>query len=124
LQRRNGKVDCFQILNWCIQKDTSGADLMYAVQQTECFVLWLASLRDLRAKLAVGRRLERAASGNLGDYKCLGGGVNELRINVSAGYRVYFTRKGASVIFLLVGGDKSTQTADILNARKLVEDMK
>jgi putative addiction module killer protein len=124
LQRRNGKVDCFQILNLCIQKDTSGADLMYAVQQTECFVLWLASLRDLRAKLAVGRRLERAASGNLGDYKCLGGGVNELRINVSAGYRVYFTRKGASVIFLLVGGDKSTQTADILNARKLVEDMK
>ncbi|MGE8399030.1 MAG: type II toxin-antitoxin system RelE/ParE family toxin [Burkholderiales bacterium] len=51
-------------------------------------------------------------------------GVSELRIDVSAGYRVYFTRKGAKVIFLLVGGDKSSQTADILKARKLVEEMK
>jgi len=97
---------------------------MYAVEQTESFALWLATLKDLRAKLAVGRRLERAESGNLGDYKSVGGSVSELRIDVSAGYRVYFTRKGAKVIFLLVGGDKSSQTADILKARKLVEEMK
>ncbi|EJT84055.1 addiction module killer protein [Pseudomonas putida S11] len=66
---------------------------MYLVEQTESFAVWLSSLRDLRAQLAIGRRLERAAMGNLGDVKWLGGGIGELRIDVAAGYRVYFAQK-------------------------------
>ncbi len=62
--------------------------------------------------------------GNLGDVKWLGGGIGELRIDVTAGYRVYFTQKGHKLVLLLVGGDKSTQAADILKARKLLKEMK
>ncbi|MGV8570708.1 MAG: type II toxin-antitoxin system RelE/ParE family toxin [Pseudomonas asiatica] len=97
---------------------------MYLVEQTESFAVWLSSLRDLRAQLAIGRRLERAAMGNLGDVKWLGGGVGELRIDVVAGYRVYFAQKGQRLVLLLVGGDQSTQATDILKARKLLKEMK
>ncbi|AVH39936.1 addiction module antitoxin RelB [Pseudomonas monteilii] len=96
---------------------------MYLVEQTESFAVWLSSLRDLKAKLAIGRRLERVAIGNLGDFKWLGGGLGELRIDVGAGYRVYFTQKGHRLVLLLVGGDKSTQVADILKSRKLLKEM-
>ncbi|HGY9623213.1 TPA: type II toxin-antitoxin system RelE/ParE family toxin [Pseudomonas putida] len=97
---------------------------MFLVEQTESFAAWLSSLRGLRARLAIGRRLERAAGGNLGDFKWLGGGIGELRIDGAAGYRVYFTQKGERLVLLLVGGDKSTQAADILKARKLLKEMK
>ena len=97
---------------------------MFLVEQTESFAAWLSSLRDLRARLAIGRRLDRAAGGNLGDFKWLGGDIGELRIDVAAGYRVYFTQKGERLVLLLVGGDKSTQAADILKARKLLKEMK
>ncbi|EKT4463190.1 MULTISPECIES: type II toxin-antitoxin system RelE/ParE family toxin [Pseudomonas] len=97
---------------------------MFLVEQTESFAACLSSLRDLRARLAIGRRLERAAGGNLGDFKWLGGDIGELRIDVAAGYRVYFTQKGERLVLLLVGGDKSTQAADILKARKLLKEMK
>ncbi len=73
-----------------------------------------------------GDRSEAGASsgGNLGDFKWLGGGIGELRIDVAAGYRVYFTQKGQRLVLLLVGGDKSTQAAEILKARKLLKEMK
>ncbi|MNP51598.1 hypothetical protein D3C76_1459350 [compost metagenome] len=62
--------------------------------------------------------------GNLGDFKALGGGISELRVDVAAGYRIYFTRKENRLIVLLVGGDKSSQAADILKARKLAKELK
>ena len=36
-----------------------------------------------------------------------------MRIDVGPGYRVYFTRRGRTVIVLLAGGSKHTQPADI-----------
>jgi len=57
--------------------------------------------------------------GNPGDVKLVGGGVSELRIDYGAGYRVYFVRRGETVIVLLGGGGKSTQAADIRAARSL-----
>lgn len=100
-----------------------GVHMMCVIEQTECFARWLACLKDLRARLAVGRRIERAAMGNLGDFKALGGGLSELRVDVAAGYRVYFTRRENRLIVLLVGGDKSSQVADILKARKLAKEL-
>ena len=43
----------------------------------------------------------------------LRGGVRELKINTGPGYRVYYTQHPDHIVFLLVGGDKSTQRADI-----------
>ncbi|WP_283190506.1 type II toxin-antitoxin system RelE/ParE family toxin [Pseudomonas sp. PMCC200344] len=95
----------------------------YLIQQTMIFATWHASVRDLRAKLAIARRIDRASAGNLGDIKPVGDGVSEMRVDVGAGYRVYFTMRNSVVIVLLAGGDKSSQTADIRRAKKLAKEV-
>ncbi|TPG90278.1 type II toxin-antitoxin system RelE/ParE family toxin [Pseudomonas caspiana] len=95
----------------------------YLIQQTMIFAAWHASIRDLRAKLAIARRIDRASAGNLGDIKPVGDGVSKMRVDVGAGYRVYFTMRNSVVIVLLAGGDKSSQTADIRRAKKLAKEV-
>ena len=50
--------------------------------------------------------------------------MRELRIDVGPGWRVYFIEVEGYVIVLLVGGNKSTQAADIKKARQMVNDLK
>jgi putative addiction module killer protein len=95
----------------------------YLIQQTMIFATWHTSVRDLRAKLAIARRIDRASVGNLGDIKPVGDGVSEMRVDVGAGYRVYFTMRNSVVIVLLAGADKSSQTADIRRAKKLAKEV-
>lgn len=64
-------------------------------------------------------RIERLASGHAGDIKPVGGGISELRIDYGPGYRLYLLRRGARLVILLCGGDKSTQTSDIAKARAI-----
>jgi hypothetical protein len=42
-----------------------------------------------------------------------GGGVWEARVMFGPGYRIYFAKDGAQLVLLLLGGDKSTQSADV-----------
>jgi len=77
----------------------------------------------MRGKIAIARRIERAARGNLGDVKAVGEGLSELRVDVGPGYRLYFVKREKVVIVLLAGGDKSTQQADIRRARKLAKEI-
>ena len=91
----------------------------HEIQQTRVFALWLLNVRDLRARIAIARRIDRVITGNLGDFESVG----ELRIDVGAGYRVYFTLRGGSIVILLVGGDKSTQPADIRQAKKMAKEI-
>jgi putative addiction module killer protein len=42
-----------------------------------------------------------------------------MRIDVGAGYRVYFMRRGEALYLLLAGGDKSTQARNIRRARNM-----
>ncbi len=86
------------------------------------FVEWLNSLRDRRARAKIRNRLTRIESGNLGDYRSVGEGVFELRIDYGPGYRVYFGQIGSTIIVILCGGDKSTQEQDILTAREYWRD--
>jgi putative addiction module killer protein len=95
----------------------------YSINQTENFVNWKNSLKDLKAKAAILRRIDRAEHGNLGDIKPVGGAVSEMRIDVGAGYRLYFTIRSSEILILLVGGDKSTQAKDIEKAIKLAKDL-
>lgn len=95
----------------------------YLVQQTSIFVQWHASVRDVRARIAIARRIERASAGNLGDVKPVGDGVSEMRLDTGAGYRVYFTMRNGVVIVLLAGGDKSSQSTDIKRAKKLAKEV-
>jgi len=82
------------------------------IHKTAIFAEWMAALRDVRAKAKIAARIDRMALGNPGDVEPVGEGVSELRIHYGPGYRVYFTRQAPTLIVLLCGGDKSTQTKD------------
>lgn len=96
---------------------------MFTVRQTQGFVDWLDALTDKRAQLRIVARLRQAEAGNLGDWKPVEGAVSELRVDVGAGYRLYFTRRGSVLIVLLTGGDKSSQKRDIRRALKLASEI-
>jgi len=59
---------------------------MYTIQQTHKFSQWLTKLKDMRARIAIARRLER---------------VFEMRVDMGAGYRLYYTMRGNELIILL-----------------------
>ena len=85
---------------------------------------WLGSLRDARAKAKIISAVDRMELGNLGDSEPVGEGVSELRLHYGPGYRVYYAREGKTIFILLCGGDKSTQSKDIKQAKKLWRDHK
>ncbi|MGD9941694.1 MAG: type II toxin-antitoxin system RelE/ParE family toxin [Burkholderiaceae bacterium] len=93
-----------------------------AGERQDLYIAWLRRLRDSRAKVAVVRRLARIEQGCFGDHKFCRDGIWELRINVGAGYRVYYALSGRRVVLLLCGGDKRTQTADIDRAVEYWQD--
>jgi len=76
----------------------------------------LDSLRDRNVRVRIKSRLERVEEGNLGDFKSVGQGVFELRINYGPGYRLYFGQVGLTIVVILIAGDKSTQEQDIRQA--------
>ena len=86
------------------------------VVETEAFQRWMERLKDAVARTRILARLKRASLGNLGDWKAVGGGVAEMRVDHGPGYRVYFTRRGDRLIVILAGGTKKTQAADIAKA--------
>lgn len=89
---------------------------MFEVRQSSIYRDWFDRLRDRQAKVRIDARISRLSMGNAGDAKDVGSGVSELRIDHGPGYRVYFSRKGKTIILLLCGGNKRTQQADIERA--------
>ena len=83
---------------------------------TDLYQEWADALRDSRAKVAVLRRVDRAAQGNFGDHRACRDGVSEMRVDVGSGYRVYYFQHGQTLVVLLCGGDKHSQDADISKA--------
>lgn len=96
---------------------------MLEIRKTGIFAAWLAGLRDERAKAAIAARIDRLALGNAGDVEPVGEGVSEMRIHFGPGYRVYFIRRGRTIIVLLCGGDKSSQVKDIKTAKTLAANL-
>ena len=97
--------------------------MMIEIRKTNIFAKWINGLKDIRARARVQARIERLAFGNPGDAKPVGEGVSELRVDYGPGYRVYFKKKGRTVIILLAGGDKRTQTKDIKMALRLARNL-
>ena len=95
---------------------------MFTVRRTLIFDDWLRRLRDRRATGRITSRILRAEGGNLGDVKAVGEGVSEMRIDHGPGYRLYYIRKEDTITVLLCGGDKSTQTRDIEEAKRLARE--
>jgi putative addiction module killer protein len=98
---------------------------MYFVEKTTEFDKWLRKLKDLRAKAKILFRIQKLENDeHFGDFKPVGDGINELKVNYAKGYRIYFKEVDGKIIILLIGGDKSTQQKDIEKAKEVWKKIK
>lgn len=83
----------------------------------EPFSDWIESL-DIRSQARIFAYIDRVASGGgRKTIRALGDGVFEIKMDFGPGYRVYFGEDGKTIILLLIGGDKKTQSKDIETAK-------
>lgn len=92
---------------------------MFRIETTAEFDRWLDGLRDKRAKTKIATRMVRIESGLLGDWKTVGGGVSEIRIDHGPGYRLYYTMRERVIVILLCGSDKRDQDKALRLAKEL-----
>ena len=93
------------------------------MEQTGTYRRWFKSLRDRQARARIRARVRRLEAGHPGDARPVGGGVVEMRVDYGPGYRVYYCRRGQSVVVLLAGGDKGSQARDIKKALRLARNL-
>ena len=95
---------------------------MPAIETTDAFDDWMGGLAPV-VQARIAARLRKLERGLWGDSKSVGAGVTELREHFGAGYRVYVTERGAELVIVLGGGDKSSQQRDIDRAILLVKQL-
>lgn len=91
---------------------------MFTIKRTPEFDEWFDGLRDLTTRIRLAVRLDKAQRGILGDVKSVGDGVFEMREFFGPGWRMYYVQRGAVLIIMLGGGDKSSQARDIAAAQE------
>lgn len=89
------------------------------VEKTDEYRHWIDGLKDQVGRARVLMRVDRLIHGNPGSHRNLIEGVSELKVDVGPGYRVYYSLRGARLLLLIAGGDKSTQAKDIAMALEL-----
>ena len=85
------------------------------------FEYWYESIKDPVTRFKISSRISRIKTGNLGDWKPLQDGVNELRVHYGSGFRIYFSKIENVVLLLLCGGDKGSQSKDIKKAKEYLK---
>lgn len=96
----------------------------FQVLQTEEYEKWAESLSDIKTSTRINVNVDRMQRGLFGDWKAVGDGVFELRLDFGPGYRVYYAKYGSFIVILLGGGDKSDQRRTIADAKRLWEGLK
>ena len=95
------------------------------VIKSETFARWIRKLKDRQAVARINAKIRRLSeTGSFGDVKPAREGLSEIRIDYGPGYRLYFVQRGTALVVLLVGGDKSTQDADIKLAIRIAKQWK
>ena len=97
--------------------------MKYELKSTKNFNKWFSNLRDIVAKRKILARFARVENGHFGDFKQLDSNLYELRFFFSGGLRVYYTIRNQQIVFLLVGGDKSSQQNDIKKSKRLLDEL-
>lgn len=98
---------------------------MFIIEKTVEFDKWLKKLNDLTAKAKILFRIHKLEQDeHFGDFKLVGEGIIELKINYAKGYRIYLKETNGKIIILLIGGDKSTQQKDIEKAKEIWKKLK
>ncbi len=85
------------------------------------FIEWMNSL-DKNTKIRIQSRLTRLLENNFGDHKKIDNEISELRFKFGSGYRIYYTEIDNIIVLLINGGDKSTQSKDILKAKSILQE--
>ena len=94
---------------------------MFRIERTVEFENWLEGLRDQRAVEKIATRLIRIEAGLLGDWKTVGDGVSEIRIDYGPGYRLYYTIRQQVIVILLCGSAKTDQKRTMRLAKELAK---
>ena len=92
----------------------------YEIKTTQDFDKWLKKIRDKKVLHRLDVRFNRIANGNFGDAKQIAANLFELRFFFGSGYRIYYTVRKKKIVLLLCGGDKSSQSKDIAQAKNLL----
>ncbi|MBE0506488.1 MAG: type II toxin-antitoxin system RelE/ParE family toxin [Marinospirillum sp.] len=95
----------------------------YQLLTTTKFDKWFSSIKDKSTRFRVEARLSQLSSGHFGDHKSIDSNISELRCFFGGGLRIYYTVRNTTVILLLTGGDKSTQSRDIEQAVTLFKQL-
>lgn len=96
---------------------------MYSVIETEEFSEWLSGLKDVQTRIRLIRRIDKVRRGILGDVKPVGEGVFEMREFFGPGWRMYYVLRNGIAVFMLGGGDTSTQERDIERVQRLALEL-
>jgi putative addiction module killer protein len=83
----------------------------------EPFTKWLEGIKSIKAKSRVLVAMQRMQTGLISDTKPVGEGVQEIRIHIESGYRIYFGYDGTELIILLAGSTKKNQSREIEKAK-------
>jgi len=95
----------------------------YEIETTNIFDKWFSGIKNARYKARFLTRFDRVQMGNFGDHKKLDNDLFELRFFFGPGFRAYYAIKENKIVFLLCGGDKSSQKKDIRKARIIMENL-
>ena len=95
--------------------------MKYEIETTQDFDKWLKKIRDKNVLHRFDVRFNRISNGNFGDVKQVDVKLFELRFFFGSGYRIYYTVRKQKIVLLLCGGDKSSQSKDIAQAKNLLE---
>ncbi len=104
---------------WLPRLDVHLQSTTIEVEQSDTFRKWESRLKDRRARIIIAARIARLAEGLPGDVEPVGEGVSELKIHDGPRYRVYFKLRGHVLFLLLRGGNKKTQSPDIVTAKHI-----
>jgi putative addiction module killer protein len=94
----------------------------YTIERTEAFTEWLSNLPKAD-KGHLASRFARVENGNFGDHKEIAENLFELRCFFSGGLRMYYTIRNRTVVLLLAGGNKKTQSRDVQRARDMLDEL-
>jgi putative addiction module killer protein len=97
-------------------------DVIYlqADNQKEVLSIWLKGLDNITRKRIL-QRLLRLEQGNFGDCKKIDDEISEIRFMFGSDYRIYFTQINNTIILLINGGDKSSQSKDIKKTKEFLK---
>jgi putative addiction module killer protein len=98
-------------------------DMEKEIKATNHFNKWFKGLKDVAVKRKVLARLDRLKNDNFGDFKRIDNNLFELRFFFGSGLRIYYAIRSKQVILLLVGGDKSSQSKDIKQAKQILDEL-